>query len=148
MLYPHQDELVMIVAPPPTTSAFNQGASSHSPRDQGIGQGFGNNRPRGNPRQSTNAAITCGYCGHPDHAKRDYHTKTCEQCMITDLMSKLDKSKHQAHSTSHNDQSNGDSDHLEANMATLDLDQDPTWYIDSTASSHLIGDRSQLTNVV
>lgn len=32
-------------------------------------------------------------------------------------------------------------------MATLDLDQEPTWYIDSATSSHLTSDKSQLSNI-
>lgn len=38
--------------------------------------------------------------------------------------------------------------HLEENMVALDLDQEPTWYLDSTASSHLTSDKSQLTKFV
>lgn len=68
--------------------------------------------------------------------------------MINQLVAHLGKAKHQAHLATTNDHSDGDSYHLEANMVTLDLDQDPAWYIDSTASSHLTGDNSQLTDVI
>lgn len=65
-------------------------------------------------------------------------------------MAQLNKSKHQAHSTlTSEDHSDGDSDHhLEANMAAIGLNDEPTWYIDFTITSHLIGDSSQLNNVV
>lgn len=66
--------------------------------------------------------------------------------MISQLVAQLGKSNHQAHSTLTEDHSINDG-HLEANMVALDLERDPSWYLDSTAQSHLTGESSHLTNV-
>lgn len=71
-----------------------------------------------------------------------------EDRIITNLLLQLNKGKHQAHSASVDNHSNANSNQLEANMSSLDLVEDPTWYLDSVASSHLTRDKSQLTDIV
>lgn len=63
-------------------------------------------------------------------------------------MAQHNKGKHLAHLAASDDHSNGNSNHLEANMAALVLDEETTWYIDFATSSHHTRGNSQLTNVV
>lgn len=66
--------------------------------------------------------------------------------MITQLVAQLSKGGHQAHSVATDDQSDDDH-HLEANMAALDLERDPDWYLNSAASPRLTEESSQLIDV-
>lgn len=85
--------------------------------------------------------MKCGYCGHAGHVNCDCYTKIHEQQMITQLIAQLGTSSHQAHSATHDDHSNDDGQ-LKENMAVLNLDRDPTWYLNYAASSHLTSERS------
>lgn len=146
VLHPLEAE-AMIVAPPANSprSSSTHGSSLARGRSS-RGRGSATSRQPARSTSNATSALKCGYCGHPGHAERDCRTKTREQRMISQLVAQLGKS-HQAHSAATEDHSDDDG-HLEANMAALDIDRDPTWYLDSAASSHLTGESSHLTNVI
>lgn len=144
-LHLDMDEVAMITTtsslphhPPPMRNS-----QPHPRRGPNKHQQSTNRQPK--TRSSTNR---CDHCDHLGQKESECQTKIREDQIVANLLTQLNKGKHQPHSASIEDHFNGDFDHLEANMASLELANDPTWYIDSTTSSHLTRNKLQLTNIV